>query len=109
MCFESNGKGIRDLRDQKMNALENILLEWGEFKGTIPSLNRAYFFFSNILEMQSSIISLDFIHPSNQKRLNITFKLHKKVKTNVETVQHLKIYKIKRINKSDKYSDKKLF
>ena len=66
---------------------------WSEFKGTVPSLDDGYFF-SNILDIKSSIFSLDFINPSNQKRLDLIFKLHKEGKTNKEIVHHLKIHKI---------------
>ena len=83
-------------------------LRWSDFKGTVPSLDDGYFF-SNILEIQSSIFSLDLINPSNQKRLDLIFKLHKEGKTNKEILQHLKIYKIKRRNKNDDYSVKDVF
>ena len=83
-------------------------LRWSEFKGTVPSLDDGYFF-SNILDIKSSIFSLDFINPSNQKRLDLIFKLHKEGKTNKEIVHHLKIHKIKRRNKDDNYSVKDVF
>ena len=67
------------------------------------------YFFSNILDIKSSIFSLDFINPSNQKRLDLIFKLHKEGKTNKEIVHHLKIHKIKRRNKDDNYSVKDVF
>ena len=85
-----------------------IQRRWSGFKGIVPSLNEGYFF-SNILEIKSSIFSLDFINPSNQKRLDLIFKLHKKGKTNREIVDHLKIQKIKRRNKNDDYSVKDVF
>ena len=88
--------------------LELTLLRWSEFKGTVPSLDDGYFF-SNILDIKSSIFSLDFINPSNQKRLDLIFKLHKEGKTNKEIVHHLKIHKIKRRNKDDNYSVKDVF
>ena len=62
-----------------------------------------------ILDIKSSIFSLDFINPSNQKRLDLIFKLHKEGKTNKEIVHHLKIHKIKRRNKDDNYSVKDVF
>ena len=88
--------------------MEQSPSRWSEFKGTVPSLDDGYFF-SNILDIKSSIFSLDFINPSNQKRLDLIFKLHKEGKTNKEIVHHLKIHKIKRRNKDDNYSVKDVF
>ena len=88
--------------------MQHIPSRWREFKGAVPSLNEGYFF-SNILEIQSSIFSLDCINLSNQKRLDLIFKLHKEGKTNKEIVQHLKNHKIKRRNKNDDYSVKDVF
>ena len=76
--------------------------------GTVPSLNDGYFF-SNILDIKSSIFSLDFINPSNQKRLDLIIKLHKEGKTNKEIVHHLKIHKIKEEIKDDNYSVKDIY
>ena len=83
-------------------------LQWSEFKCTVPTLDDGYFF-SNILDIKSSIFSLHFINPSNRKRLDLIFKLHKEGKTNREIVDHLKIPKIKRRNKNDDYSVKDVF
>ena len=79
--------------------------QWNDFKGTVPSLDDGYFFF-NTLEIKSSIFSIDFINPSNQKRLDFIFRLHKEGKTNKEIVNHLKIHKIKKRNKKDNYTMK---
>ena len=84
----------------------SVTVEW--VQRYLPSLNDGYFF-SNILDIKSSIFSLDFINPSNQKRLDLIFKLHKEGKTNKEIVDHLKIHKIKRRNKDDNYSVKDVF
>ena len=46
------------------------------FKGTVPTLDDGYFF-SNIIDIECSIFSLDFINPSNQKRLDYLLNLHK--------------------------------
>ena len=65
--------------------------------------------FASIWESTSSCLSLDFINVSNQKRLDLIFKLHKEGKTNKEIVKHLKNYKNKRRNKNDDYSVKDVF
>ena len=41
--------------------------------------------------------------------MDLILKLHKEGKTNKEIVNHLKKYKIKRINKNDDYSVKDVF
>ena len=68
---------MREFRTKKNPHNPNNGLQWSDFKGTVPSLDDGYFF-SNILDIKSSIFSLDFINPSNQKRLDLIFKLHKK-------------------------------
>ena len=67
------------------------------------------YFFTNTLDITTSSLSLNYINPSNQKRLDLIFKLHKDGKTNKEIVHHLKIQKIKRRNKNDNYSVKDVF
>ena len=74
--------------------MKSILLQRSECKGTVPSLNEGYFF-SNILEIESSIFSLDFINSSNQKILDLIFKLHKEVKLIKKSFNTLKSINLK--------------
>ena len=67
------------------------------------------YYFTNILDITTSSLCLDYINPKNKKRLDLIFKLYKEGKTNKEIVHHLKIHKIKRRNKDDNYSVKDVF
>ena len=67
------------------------------------------YFFTNILEITTSSLSLNYINPSNQKRLDLIMKLHKEGKNNKEIVEILKVKGIKRRNKNDDYSVKDVF
>ena len=64
------------------------------------------YYFTNILEITTSSLSLDYINPSNQKRLDLIMKLHNEGKTNKEIMEILKIKGIKKINKNDFYTIK---
>ena len=64
------------------------------------------YYFTNILEITTSSLSLDYINPKNKKRLDLIMKLHKMGKSNKEIVEMLKIKEIKRRNKNDDYSVK---
>ena len=56
------------------------------------------YYFTNILEITTSSLSLDYINPKNKKRLDLIMKLHKMGKSNKEIVEMLKIKEIKRRN-----------
>ena len=71
-------------------------------------LNMGYFF-TNTLDITTSSLSLNYINPSNQKRLDLIMKLHKEGKNNKEIVEILKVKGIKRRNKNDEYSVKDVF
>ena len=64
------------------------------------------YYFTNILEITTSSLSLDYINPSNQKRLDLIMKLHKEGKSNREIVEILKLKGIMRRNKNDDYKVK---
>ena len=40
------------------------------------------YFFTNNFDIRTSSLSLDYINPSNQKRLDLIMKLHKEGKSN---------------------------
>ena len=67
------------------------------------------YYFTNILEITTSSLSLDYINPKNKKRLDLIMKLHKMGKSNKEILEMLKIKGIKRRNKNDEYSVKDVF
>ena len=67
------------------------------------------YFFTNTLDITTSSLSLNYINPSNQKRLDLIMKLHKEGKNNKEIVEILKVKGIKRRNKNDEYSVKDVF
>ena len=64
------------------------------------------YFFTNTLNITTSSLSLDYINPSNQKRLDLIMKLHKEGKSNREIVEILKLKGIMRRNKNDDYKVK---
>ena len=65
--------------------------------------------FTNVLDITTSSLSLDYINPKNKKRLDFIMKLHKEGKNNKEIVDILKVKRIKRRNKNDEYSVKDVF
>ena len=67
------------------------------------------YFFTNTLDITTSSLSLNYINPSNQKRLDLIMKLHKEGKNNKEIVEILKVKGIRRRNKNDDYSVKDVF
>ena len=67
------------------------------------------YFFTNTLDITTSSLSLNYINPSNQKRLDLIMKLHKEGKNNKEIVEILKVKGIKRRNKNDEYSVKDVY
>ena len=67
------------------------------------------YYFTNILEITTSSLSLDYINPKNKKRLDLIMKLHKMGKSNKEILEMLKIKGVKRRNKNDEYSVKDVF
>ena len=64
------------------------------------------FYFTNILDITTSSLSLDYINPKNKKRLDLIMKLHNEGKSNKQIVEILNSKGIKRRNKNDDYSVK---
>ena len=62
------------------------------------------YYFTNILDITTSSLSLDYINPKNKKRLDFIMKLHNEGKTNKQIVKILKSKGIMRRNKKDEYS-----
>ena len=67
------------------------------------------YYFTNVLDIMTSSLSLDYINPKNKKRLDLIMKLYKDGKSNREIVEFLKLKGIKRRNKNDEYSVKDIF
>ena len=67
------------------------------------------YYFKNELNIVTSNLCMNYINPSNQKRLDLIMKLHKKGKSNKKIVEILKVKGIKRRNKNDEYSVKDVF
>ena len=67
------------------------------------------YYFTNILDIKTSSLSLDYINPKNKKRLDFIMKLHNEGKCNKQIVEILKSKGIKRTNKDDNYSVKDVF
>ena len=67
------------------------------------------YFFTNTLDITTSSLSLNYINPSNQKRLDLIMNLHNEGKSNKEIVTFLNSKGIKRRNKNDDYSVKDVF
>ena len=85
-------------------------LQWSEFKvirRQLPNFhpNNGYFF-TNTLDIETESLSLNYINPTNQYRLNLIMKLHNKGWSNKEIVTFLNLNGIKRRNKKDNYSVK---
>ena len=64
------------------------------------------FYFTNILNITTSSLSLDYINPKNKKRLDLIMKLHNEGKSNRQIVEILKSKRIMRRNKNNEYSTK---
>ena len=64
------------------------------------------YYFTNILEITTSSLSLDYINPKNKKRLDLIMKLHNEGQSDKKIVEILKSKGIKRRNKNDNYSVK---
>ena len=67
------------------------------------------YYFTNILEITTSSLSLNYINTKNKKRLDFIMKLHNEGKTNRQIVEILKLKGIMRRNKKDEYSIKDVF
>ena len=67
------------------------------------------YFFTNTLDITTSSLSLNYINPSNQKKLDLIMNLHNEGKSNKEIVTFLNSKGIKRRNKNDDYSVKDVF
>ena len=64
------------------------------------------YYFTNILDITTSSLCLDYINPKNKKRLDLIMKLHNEGKSNKQIVEILKLKGIKRRNKNDDYTIK---
>tara|TARA_B100000161_G_scaffold80791_1_gene56075 strand:+ start:75 stop:371 length:297 start_codon:yes stop_codon:yes gene_type:complete len=67
------------------------------------------YYFTNVLDITTSSLSLNYINPKNKKRLDFIIKLHNEGMTNEMIVEILKSKGIKRRNKNDNYSVKDVF
>ena len=67
------------------------------------------YYFTNILDITTSSLSLNYINPKNKKRLDFIIKLHNEGMTNKQIVEILKSKGIKRRNQNDNYSVKDVF
>ena len=67
------------------------------------------YYFTNVLDITTSSLSLDYINPKNKKRLDFIMKLHNEGKTNKQIVEILKSKGIMRRNKKDEYTIKDVF
>ena len=65
--------------------------------------------FTNVLDITTSSLSLNYINPKNKKRLDFIIKLHNEGMTNEMIIEILKSKGIKRRNKNDNYSVKDVF
>ena len=63
-------------------------------------------FFTNTLNVEIEYLSLNYINPTNQNRLNVIIKLHNKGWSNKEMVSFLNLNGIQRRNKKDNYTIK---
>ena len=62
------------------------------------------YYFTNVLDITTSSLSLNYINPKNKKRLDFIIKLHNEGMTNEMIVEILKYKGIKRRNKNDFYN-----
>ena len=67
------------------------------------------YYFTNILDITTSSLCLNYINPKNKKRLDFIIKLHNEGMTNKQIVEILKSKGIKRSNRNDNYSVKDVF
>ena len=93
-----------------MCTLKLIPLQWNEFKVTYRNLLNFYpnngYFFTNTLDIKTESLSLDYINPTNQNRLNVIMELYNKGWSNKEIVTFLNLNGTKRRNKKDNYTMK---
>ena len=89
---------------------QTIQLQWNKFKVTYRNLPNFYpnngYFFTNTLDIETESLSLNYINPTNQNRLNVIMKLHNKGWSNKEIVTFLNLNGIQRRNKKDNYTMK---
>ena len=93
--------------------MKSILLQWSEFKVIRRQLPNFYpnngYFFTNTLDIETQSLSINYINPTNQNRLNLIMKLHNEGWSNKEIVTFLNLNGIKRRNKKDDYRVKDIF
>ena len=77
--------------------------QWSEFKVTYRNLPNFYpnngYFFTNTLDIETKSLSLNYINPTNQNRLNVIMKLHNRSWSNKEIITFLNLNGIQRRNK----------
>ena len=67
------------------------------------------FYFTNILNIETKSLCLNWINPLNQNRLNVIWNLHKNGFSNREICDYLILNGFKRRNKNDNYKVKDVF
>ena len=67
------------------------------------------YYFTNVLDITTSSLSLNFINPKNKKRLDFIIKLHNEGWSNKEIVTFLNFNGIQKRNKKDDYKVKDIF
>ena len=67
------------------------------------------FYFTNILNIETKTLCMDWINQSNSKRLNVIWKLYKNGFSNREICDYLILNGFKRRNKKDNYKVKDVF
>ena len=67
------------------------------------------YYFTNVLDITTSSLSLNYINPKNKKRLDFIIKLHNEGMTNKQIVEILKSKGIKRRNMNNDNSIKVIF
>ena len=89
------------------------MLQWSEFKVTHRNLPNFYskngYFFTNTIDIETEFLSLNYINPTNQYRLNVIMKLHNDGWSDKEIVIFLNLNGIKRRNKKDNYTMKNVW
>ena len=90
-----------------------ILRQWNKFKVIRRQLPNFYpnnvYFFTNNLDIETQSLSINYINPTNQNRLNLIMKLHNEGWSNKRIVTFLNLNGIERRNKKDDYKVKDIF
>ena len=90
-----------------------IQRRWNKFKVIRRQLPNFYpnnvYFFTNNLDIETQSLSINYINPTNQNRLNLIMKLHNEGWSNKRIVTFLNLNGIERRNKKDDYKVKDIF